>query len=84
MARWGERRKEPRGEEDRRDGGGGTGEKTQTLAPHTASAAFVNFSTRDPGASADIPRASEVQVIPPDQTTALTVGPMDVDAVPHT
>jgi hypothetical protein len=80
------------------------GEKTQTLAPHTASAAFINFSTRDPGASADIPRASEVQVIPPDQTTALTgridnvdagyvtplvttktltVGPMDIDGVPH-
>lgn len=80
------------------------GEKTQTLAPHSASAAFVNFSTRDPGASADVPRASEVQVIPPDQTTALTgriynvdagyvtplvttrtltVGPMDVDGVPH-
>lgn len=80
------------------------GEKTQTLAPHTASAAFINFSTRDPGASADVPRASEVQVIPPDQTTALTgridnvdagyvtplvttktltVGPMDIDGVPH-
>jgi Protein of unknown function (DUF4232) len=48
------------------------GEKTQTLAPHSASAAFVNFSTRDPGASADVPRASEVQAIPPDQTTTLT------------
>ena len=80
------------------------GEKTQTLAPNSASAAFVNFSTRDPGASAGIPRAAEVQVIPPDQTTALTaricnvqtgyvtplvttktltVGPMDVDGVPH-
>jgi hypothetical protein len=80
------------------------GQKVQTLAPHTASAAFVNFSTRDPGASADVPRAEQVQVIPPNQTTALTariynvdagyvtplvttttltVGPMDVDAVPH-
>jgi hypothetical protein len=80
------------------------GKKTQTLAPSAASAAYVTFSTRDPGASADIPRASEVQVIPPDQTTALTariynvetgyvtplvttktltVGPMDVDGVPH-
>jgi hypothetical protein len=78
--------------------------KTQTLKPSTASAAYVNFSTRDPGASAGIPRAIEVQVIPPDQTTALTariynvdsgyvtplvttktltVGPMDVDGVPH-
>lgn len=80
------------------------GEKTQTLKPTAASAAFVNFSTRDPGASADVPRAAEVQVIPPDQTTALTariynvetgyvtplvtsktltVGPMDIDGVPH-
>ena len=80
------------------------GKKVQTLAPHAASAAYVMFSTRDPGASADIPRAAEVQVIPPDQTTALTariynvetgnvtplvttktltVGPMDIDGVPH-
>jgi hypothetical protein len=79
-------------------------EQPQTLKPSTASAAFVNFSTRDPGASAGIPRAAEVQIIPPDQTTALTariynvetgyvtplvtsktltVGPMDIDGVPH-
>jgi hypothetical protein len=56
------------------------GEKVQTLAPHTASAAFVNFSTRDPGASADVPRAEQVQVIPPDQTTALTARIDNVDA----
>ncbi len=56
------------------------GEKAQTLAPHTASAAFVNFSTRDPGASADVPRVEQVQVIPPNQTTALTARIDNVDA----
>ena len=56
------------------------GEKVQTLAPHTASAAFVNFSTRDPGASADVPRIEQVQVIPPNQTTALTARIANVDA----
>jgi len=84
--------------------GSGGVKKLQTLSPHTASAAYVTFTTRDPGASADIPRAQEVQVIPPNQRTALTariynvdsgyvtplitsktltVGPMDLDAVPH-
>ena len=48
------------------------GKKVQTLAPHDASAAYVTFATRDPGASAAIPRAQEVQVIPPNQRTALT------------
>jgi uncharacterized protein DUF4232 len=48
------------------------GKKVQTLAPHSASAAYVTFSTRDPGASAAIPRAQEVQVIPPNQHQALT------------
>ena len=57
-----------------------SGEKVQTLAPHTASAAFVNFTTRDPGASADVPRAEQVQVIPPNQTTALTAKIYNVDA----
>lgn len=56
------------------------GKKVQTLAPHTASAAFITFSTREPGASADIPRAEEVQVIPPSQRKALTARIYNVDA----
>ena len=56
------------------------GKKVQTLTPHTASAAFITFSTRDPGASADIPRAEEVQVIPPNQRTPLTAKIYNVDA----
>jgi hypothetical protein len=47
------------------------GKKVQTLKPGDASAAYVTFATRDPGASAGIPRAQVVQVIPPNQKTAL-------------
>ena len=56
------------------------GKKVQTLAKHTASAAFITFSTREPGASADIPRAQVVQVIPPNQRKALTAKIYNVDA----
>ena len=56
------------------------GKKVQTLAPHTASAAFITFSTRVPGASAGIPRAQVVQVIPPNQRKALTAKIYNVDA----
>ena len=79
-------------------------EQTQTLAPNTSSAAYITFTTRPAGATAGFPRASQVRVIPPDETTALTakidnvysgpvnllitsttltVGPMDIDGVPH-
>jgi hypothetical protein len=78
--------------------------QTQTLAPNASSAAYVTFTTRPVGATAGFPRASQVRVIPPDETTALTakidnvdsgpadllitsttltVGPMDIDGVPH-
>jgi hypothetical protein len=78
--------------------------QTQTLAPNASSAAYVTFTTRPAGMTAGFPRASQVRVIPPDETTALTakidnvysgpvnllitsttltVGPMDIDGVPH-
>jgi hypothetical protein len=79
-------------------------EKVQTLAPNAASAAFVTYAVKPAAQTAGDPRAAEVRVIPPDQTTALTakiddlyqgdiqlpvvsktltVGPMDIDGVPH-
>jgi hypothetical protein len=80
------------------------GEKVQTLAPGAASAAFVTYAVKPAAQTAGDPRAVEVRVIPPNQTTALTakidnlyqgdiqlpvvsktltVGPMDIDGVPH-
>jgi hypothetical protein len=80
------------------------GEKTQTLAPNTASAAYVTYAAEPAAQTTGDPRAAEVRVIPPNQTTALTakidnlyqgdiqlpvvsktltVGPMDIDGVPH-
>jgi hypothetical protein len=80
------------------------GEKVQTLAPGAASAAFVTYAVKAAAQTAGVPRAVEVRVIPPNQTTALTakidnlyqgdiqlpvvsktltVGPMDIDGVPH-
>ena len=80
------------------------GENVQTLAPGAASAAYVTYAAKPAAQTAGLPRAAEVRVIPPDQTTALTakidnlyqgviqlpvisktltVGPMDVDGVPH-
>jgi hypothetical protein len=79
-------------------------EKVQTLAPGAASAAFVTYAAKPAAQTAGDPRAAEVRVIPPDQTTALTakinnlylgviqlpvvsktltVGPMDIDGIPH-
>ncbi|MDH6116172.1 hypothetical protein ABH930_001965 [Kitasatospora sp. GAS204A] len=54
----------------------------QTLAPRssnspqTASAAYVQFDTKAPGASAGYPRAVKVQVIPPNETQPLVA---DID-----
>ena len=80
------------------------GEKVQTLAPGAASAAFVTYAVKPAAQTTGDPRAVEVRVIPPNQTTALTakidnlyqgdiqlpvvsktltVGPMDIDGVPH-
>jgi hypothetical protein len=80
------------------------GEKLQTLAPGAASAAFVTYTAKPAAQTAGVPRAVEVRVIPPNQTTALsakidnlyqgavqlpvvsktlTVGPMDIDGIPH-
>jgi hypothetical protein len=80
------------------------GEKVQTLAPGAASAAFVTYAAKPAAQTAGDPRAAEVRVIAPNQTTALTakidnlysgviqlpvvsktltVGPMDVDGIPH-
>ena len=80
------------------------GEKVQTLAPGAASAAFVTYAAKPAAQTTGAPRAAEVRVIPPNQTTALTakidnlysgviqlpvvsktltVGPMDIDGVPH-
>jgi hypothetical protein len=80
------------------------GEKVQTLAPGAASAAFVTYAVKPATQTTGDPRAVEVRVIPPNQTTALTakidnlyqgdiqlpvvsktltVGPMDIDGVPH-
>jgi hypothetical protein len=56
------------------------GKKVQTLKPGDASAAYVTFSTRDPGASAGIPRAQVVQVIPPNQKSALTARIFNVES----
>ena len=79
-------------------------EEVQTLKPNAASAAFVTYTSRPAAQTAGDPRATEVRVIPPNQTTALTakidnlyqgdiqlpvvsktltVGPMDIDGVPH-
>jgi hypothetical protein len=54
--------------------------KVQTLKPGEASAAYVTFATRDPGASAGIPRAQVVQVIPPNQKTPLTARIYNVES----
>jgi Protein of unknown function (DUF4232) len=80
------------------------GKKVQTLAPGAASAAFVTYAVKPAAQTAGDPRAVEVRVIPPNQTTALTakidnlyqgdiqlpvvsktltVGPMDIDGIPH-
>ncbi len=80
------------------------GEKVRTLAPGAASASFVTYAVKATTQTAGVPRAAEVRVIPPNQTTALTakidnlyqgviqlpvvaktltVGPMDIDGVPH-
>jgi len=80
------------------------GEKVQTLAPGAASAAFITYAVKPAAQTAGVPRAAEVRVIPPNQTTALTakidnlyqgviqlpvvsktltVGPMDIDGIPH-
>lgn len=56
------------------------GKKVQTLKPGDASAAYVTFATRDPGASAGIPRAQVVQVIPPNQKTALKARIFNVES----
>jgi hypothetical protein len=48
------------------------GEKVQTLAPNTASAAYVTYAAEPAAQTAGDPRAAEVRVIPPNQTTALT------------
>lgn len=56
------------------------GKKAQTLKPGGASAAYVTFATRDPGASAGIPRAQVVQVIPPNQETALKAKIFNVES----
>jgi hypothetical protein len=56
------------------------GKKVQTLTPGDASAAYVTFATRDPGASADIPRAQVIQVIPPNQKTALKARIFNVES----
>ena len=56
------------------------GKKVQTLKPGDASAAYVTFATRDPGASAGIPRAQVVQVIPPNQKTALRAKIFNVES----
>jgi hypothetical protein len=79
-------------------------ERMQTLAPNAASAAFVTYAAKPAAQTAGDPRAVEVRVIPPNQTTALTakvdnlylgnvqlpvvsktltVGPMDIDGIPH-
>jgi hypothetical protein len=105
--------KDARSAESALSGGGKAA--TQTLAPwgdtdpshQTASAAYIQFDTKAPGATAGYPRATKVRVIPPDETqplvaaitdvaattpggssimltsTTLTVGPMDLDGVPH-
>jgi hypothetical protein len=80
------------------------GAHTQTLAPNTSSAAYVTYVSAPASQTAGDPLATEVRVIPPNQTTALTakignlyqgdiqlpvvsktltVGPMDIDGVPH-
>ena len=77
--------------------------KVQTLAPG-ASVAYVTYAVKPAARTTGLPRAAEVRVIPPNQTTALsakidnlyqgviqlpvvsktlTVGPMDVNGVPH-
>jgi uncharacterized protein DUF4232 len=56
------------------------GKKVQALKPGDASAAYVTFATRDPGASAGIPRAQVVQVIPPNQKTALKARIFNVES----
>jgi len=56
------------------------GKKVRTLKPGDASAAYVTFATRDPGASAGIPRAQVIQVIPPNQKTALRAKIFDVES----
>jgi len=48
------------------------GEKTQTLAPNTSSAAYVTYVSAPASQTAGDPLATEVRVIPPNQTTALT------------
>jgi hypothetical protein len=48
------------------------GEEVQTLAPGAASAAFVTYAVKPAAQTAGAPRAAEVRVIPPNQTTALT------------
>jgi hypothetical protein len=80
------------------------GERKQTLAPGASSAAFVTYAAEPAAQATGDPRAAEVRVIPPNQTTALTakidnlyqgdiqlpvvsktltVGPMDIDGIPH-
>ena len=50
-----------------------TGGKTvQTLAPGTASAAYVTYAAKPGAKTTGYPHAAEVRVIPPGQTTALT------------
>jgi len=48
------------------------GETTQTLAPHTASAAYVTYTAKPGAKTTGYPHAATVRVIPPNQTTALT------------
>jgi hypothetical protein len=48
------------------------GEKVQTLAPNAASAAYVTYAEEPAAQTTGDPRAAEVRVIPPNQTTALT------------
>jgi hypothetical protein len=48
------------------------GEKVQTLAPDAASVAAVDYAAKPAAQTAGDPQAVEVQVIPPNQTTALT------------
>ncbi|GAB2742938.1 DUF4232 domain-containing protein [Kitasatospora kifunensis] len=54
----------------------------QTLDPHTAAAAYVRFDTRPPGGTAGFPRATKVQVIPPDETQPLVAPILKRDASP--
>jgi hypothetical protein len=52
----------------------------QKLAPNDASAADIVFPTREPGGTAGLPRASKVQVIPPNETQPLTAPITDLYA----